>query len=87
MDKDLKVGVFLEGVFRQLKNKNNAEIVKEIHPYDVYEGEDLPSGKKSITFRVILQEFGKTLEDVVVDDLINSIVDTAKNNYDTQLRG
>ena len=87
MDKDIKVGPFLEKVFRELKNKNNAEMVKEIYPYDVYEGEDLPAGKKSITFRVILQEFGKTLEEVVVDDLINSLVDIAKNNYDTQLRG
>jgi len=87
MDKNIKVGPFLEKVYRELKNKNNAEMVKEIYPYDVYEGEDLPPGKKSITFRVILQEFGKTLEEVVVDDLINSVVDIAKNNYDTQLRG
>ena len=52
--------------------------MKKITPFDVYAGEDLPDGKKSITFSVVMQHPGKTLEESELEVACSGIVELAE---------
>ncbi|NND90929.1 MAG: phenylalanine--tRNA ligase subunit beta [Granulosicoccus sp.] len=49
-------------------------MLQDIRLFDVYQGDKLPEGKKSMALGLILQEFSRTLEDSEVDQVITAIV-------------
>ena len=62
-------------------------LVESLHLFDVYEGDPIPAGKKSISFRVTYRSSSKTLEDVDVNDLHKSITDKLLQAFDATLPG
>ena len=48
-------------------------LLKEIDLFDVYEGEQLPVGKKSYAVSFILQDNSKTLTDDQIDKIMNKL--------------
>jgi phenylalanyl-tRNA synthetase beta chain len=42
-------------------------LVQDIRLFDLYRGEGVRKGKKSLAFRVVMQDTGKTLTDAEVD--------------------
>jgi phenylalanyl-tRNA synthetase beta chain len=59
--------------------------VREIAIFDVYRGKGLESGKKSLAFRVLLQDTQKTLTDSEIDSSISKLVGVM-NEHGAQLR-
>ena len=55
--------------------------------YDVYVGEDLPDGKKSITFSVVMQNPNKTLEESELERACSGIVTLAESVEGVSIRG
>jgi phenylalanyl-tRNA synthetase beta chain len=49
-------------------------LLQGLHLFDIYRGKGVDSGKKSIALGLTLQDFSRTLTDVVVDDLITQIL-------------
>jgi phenylalanyl-tRNA synthetase beta chain len=52
----------------------SAPYVQEIEVFDVYRGKGLEQGKKSLAFRVLLQDTQKTLTDPEIESSINLLV-------------
>jgi phenylalanyl-tRNA synthetase beta chain len=56
-------------------------------PFDVYEGEGVPDGKKSVAFRVVFQSQRDTLTSEEVDKFQGDIIRQLTRQLGTELRG
>jgi len=61
-------------------------IVKEIGLFDVYRGGGVENGKKSLAFRVLLQDTQKTLTDAEVDSAVSKLIQILQQRFDAKLR-
>ena len=60
----------------EVLNKINAiggSLIQDIDLFDIYEGKELPQGKKNLAFHVIYQSDAKTLSSVEIDNIHNKI--------------
>ncbi len=71
-------------ILKTIKN-SGGQMIKAIEQLDLYEGENIPAGKKSYTFRIIYQSEKKTLTDEEVNQIHFNIIDTLEDKYDAQL--
>ncbi|HXF67664.1 MAG TPA: phenylalanine--tRNA ligase subunit beta [Burkholderiales bacterium] len=69
----------------EVLRRNSPAIVTEIGLFDVYRG-GLEKGKKSLAFRVLLQDTHKTLTDAEVDSAIARLVQVLQQEFDAKLR-
>jgi phenylalanyl-tRNA synthetase beta chain len=60
--------------------------VVEVGLFDVYRGEGLPPGKKSLAFRVLFQDTQKTLTDQEVEELVALLVRALEHKFQAKLR-
>lgn len=63
----------------------SAPYVAEVGLFDVYRGKGVEQGKKSLAFRVLLQDTHKTLTDSEIEPIITQLV-TVLQKYGAQLR-
>jgi phenylalanyl-tRNA synthetase beta chain len=63
----------------------NEELVEHLHLFDVFEGDPIAEGKKSVSFRVTYRSSVKTLEDQDVNELHKSITDKLLSAFDASL--
>lgn len=68
-------------------NAEKAAIISEIHLFDIYSGKGMESGKKSLAFRILLQDSEKTLVDKEVDEAIAKLISILESKYNAKLRG
>jgi phenylalanyl-tRNA synthetase beta chain len=61
-------------------------LVRELELFDQYHGKGIEPGKKSLAFRVLMQDTQRTLEDSEVDAAIAALVHRAEQAFDAQLR-
>jgi phenylalanyl-tRNA synthetase beta chain len=54
--------------------------------FDVYSGDHIDKGKKSIAFGVVLQHPERTLNDNEVNELVDRLIESVKIKYDATLR-
>ena len=74
VDQALPVASLLEAM-----DASRPAIVRELQLFDQYLGKGLPEGKKSLAFRVVMQDTQKTLQDSEVDSAVqNWIAEFAK---------
>ena len=62
-------------------------IVCSIELFDVYSGKGVEEGKRSLAFRVLMQDTQRTLEDLEVESAISAIVGEADASFSARLRG
>ncbi len=72
----------IEQVARQTEKK----LLKKVELFDVYEGKNLPEGKKSYAVNFILQDETKTLNDKQIDAMMNKLITNLKNKLGAELR-
>ena len=65
---------------------NRPPFVEGFEVFDSYAGVGIESGKKSLAFRVLLQDTRKTLTDVEVDSSIARLVEIIATRHDGRLR-
>ncbi|MFE3871591.1 phenylalanine--tRNA ligase subunit beta [Flavobacterium sp. ZS1P70] len=56
-------------------------LLKDINLFDVYEGKNLPEGKKSYALSFTIQDNSKTLTDAQIDKIMKKL----QNNFETEL--
>lgn len=66
--------------------KQGGNMVESIKLFDVYKGEQIPAGKKSIAYSIIYRLENKTLTDAEVNKVHDKIVRTLENKLGAQLR-
>ena len=62
------------------------KILKEVSLFDVYEGNKLPTGKKSYALRYTLRDHSKTLEEKTIEKTIERILNGYKKQFKADLR-
>lgn len=61
-------------------------LIEEVHPFDVYRGEKLGPGRKSITFNVVFRSSERTLTDGDVEELCEKVLSTVAQRCGGVLR-
>ena len=61
-------------------------IVSEVAVFDVYRGTGVEKGKKSLAFRVLLQDTRKTLTDAEVECAISQLIQSVQRQFGAKLR-
>lgn len=61
-------------------------LLKDINLFDVYEGKNLPEGKKSYAVSFTIQDTTKTLTDVQIDKIMGKLQSNFENQLGAQLR-
>lgn len=75
--------------FKELYNaafQSEKKLLKEVDLFDVYEGENLPEGKKSYAVSFLLQDETKTLADKQIDKIMQKLQQTFEKNFNAVLR-
>ena len=62
-------------------------IVSDISLFDIYRGKGMENNKKSLAFRVLLQDTEKTLTDEEADKAITSLLKILSDKFNATLRG
>jgi len=62
------------------------EELREMRAFDVYHGEQIGSGRKSVAFAVVFQSPERTLSDDDAAKLRSAIVDALGQRFDAELR-
>ena len=70
----------------QVARQSERKLLKKVELFDVYEGKNLPEGKKSYAVNFILQDEQRTLNDKQIDVIMNRIIDNLKNQLHAELR-
>ena len=70
----------------QIARKSEKKLLKEVSLFDVYEGKNLPEGKKSYAVNFVLQDEEKTLNDKQIDDVMRKIQSNLERELGAQLR-
>lgn len=81
IDKSVKFSD-IERVARQSEKK----YLKSVELFDVYEGKNLPEGKKSYAVNFVLQDESKTLNDKQIDAMMSKLVSNLKKELKAELR-
>ncbi|MEA5129979.1 MAG: phenylalanine--tRNA ligase subunit beta [Proteiniphilum sp.] len=71
---------------RQIALGSEKKLLKKISLFDVYEGKNLPEGKKSYAVNFLLQDEEKTLNDKQIDNVMLRIRKSLENELGAQLR-
>lgn len=66
--------------------KSERKLLKSVKLFDVYEGKNLPEGKKSYAVNFILQDNEKTLNDKQIDAIMKKIQTSLETELGAQLR-
>ncbi|AEJ00707.1 Phenylalanyl-tRNA synthetase beta chain [Nitrosomonas sp. Is79A3] len=61
-------------------------IVSDISLFDIYRGKGMENTKKSLAFRVLLQDTEKTLTDEEADFAVTNLIEVLKNKFGATLR-
>ena len=64
----------------------NLTLIKDISVFDLYEGENIPSGKKSLAFKVIIQSDEKALTENDISNISKKIVTIVEDKTGSKLR-
>lgn len=87
--RDLAVIVDEDVLFGNIKNivlENGKELVEQVEIFDIYKGDQIPQGKKSIAFSIVYRSHEKTLTDDEVNQIQTSIIEDLQNKLDGVLR-
>ena len=77
---------YSSGEIISLVKKINKELIKEVKIFDVYQGDNIDSGKKSIAFNVTLEPKDKTLNEKDIDEVSKKIILTVQEKTGATLR-
>lgn len=66
--------------------KLGSPLVKSVKVFDLYEGDGLEAGKKSLAFRLIYQDPSRTLKDKEVEKSFKAIIDSINEKFGTYVR-
>ena len=81
VDQDAAAAILLKGL-----QAVAPDIVQRIELFDQYQGKGVEPNRKSLAFRVVMQETQRTLEDVEVDAAMAALTRHAEENLGAKLR-
>jgi phenylalanyl-tRNA synthetase beta chain len=70
----------------QIARQSEKKLLKKVELFDVYEGKNLPEGKKSYAVNFILQDTEKTMGDKQIEAVMNKIISNLTKQLGAALR-
>ena len=70
----------------QIARQTERKLLKSVELFDVYEGKNLPEGKKSYAVNFILQDEQRTLNDKQIDAIMQKLIANLKKQLNAELR-
>ena len=70
----------------QIARQTEKKLLKSVELFDVYEGKNLPDGKKSYAVNFILQDDEKTMNDKQIDAIMQKLIQNLKKQLGAELR-
>jgi len=77
---------YSSGEIISLVKKIDKELIKNVRIFDVYQGNNIAPGKKSIAFNVTLEPKDKTLSDNDIEEVSKKIILTVQETTGATLR-
>lgn len=71
---------------KAIAEKTENKILKKVNLFDVYQGKNLPEGKKSYAMSFIFQDQNKTLNDKQVEKTMSKLINSYKTEVNAELR-
>jgi len=81
IDKNFKAGE-LENIIKKIDDN----IIKKVTTFDVFEGQNIPEGKKSVAINVVIQSQDKTLTENDLSQINEKIINTVKEKTGAIIR-
>ncbi len=81
VDKDIMVGELEKLIW-----DNSEGLIEDVKLFDIYEGEQLKFGKKSVAFTIRYRSFDRTLKDNEVNEIQKNIIEKLEKYLGAQLR-
>jgi phenylalanyl-tRNA synthetase beta chain len=69
-----------------IAKQTEKQLLKDINLFDVYQGSNLPKGKKSYAVSFTLQDEKKTLTDKQIDKIMNKLQHNFESKLGAELR-
>ena len=76
----LDQNITYESIYK-IARQTEKTLLKNINLFDVYEGQNLPEGKKSYALSFTIQDNSKTLTDAQIDKIMGKL----QKNFETEL--
>ena len=70
----------------QIAKATEKKLLRSVELFDVYEGKNLPAGKKSYAVNFILQDDQRTLQDKQIEAIMNKLIQSLKSKLGAELR-
>ena len=74
------------GEIERIAYQTEKKLLKEVRLFDVYEGKNLPEGKKSYAVNFILQDETKTMGDKQIDAIMQKLIQNLTKQLNAELR-
>lgn len=81
MKKEVRMGDVVKDI-----RKAGGALLTGVDIFDVYEGEKIEAGFKSVAIRMYLQDKAATLQDAQINEVQNKVLELLKKNFDISLR-
>lgn len=81
VDKDMPVGELVDCI-----KSACGELCESVELFDVYSGEQIESGKKSVAFNIILRSSTGTLTDACIQETMNAAITSLDKSFGAKLR-
>lgn len=81
VDQKIALQTLLDGLKDQISG-----LIQDIQLFDVYVGKGVPENKKSLAFRIVMQDTQRTLQDSEVDAAMQQLVSCFEQAFGAQLR-
>ncbi len=81
LDENITAGTILESI-----HEYSTTILKDAHVFDVYQGEHIETGKKSLAIRLRFEDKTGTLKTKTIDEMVKNILEALKKEHDAVLR-
>jgi phenylalanyl-tRNA synthetase beta chain len=81
IDHELPVQVLLDTLRGELP-----DLVRDLSLFDLYVGKGVPENKKSLAFRIVMQDTQRTLKDAEVDAAVQQLTAKLEKDFGAQLR-
>ena len=70
----------------QIARQTEKKLLQKVELFDVYEGKNLPAGKKSYAVNFILQDTERTMNDKQIDAIMQKLIANLKKQLNAELR-
>jgi len=75
------------GRVAELMLSASSGLLRKAELFDLYEGDQVPAGKKSLAFALDIVASDRTLTDVEIEDEVRRVVNSVVQELGAQLRG